>query len=139
MSILGLDVGHKRIGVAVTDELDFMAHAVGFIKCVSEPETIEQIQKTAAEHRVSKIVVGLPKTLKGETGTQAKKVLAFADSLAKQVACPVVTWDERLTTAQAERALLAQDMSRAKRRLKRDQIAAEIMLQSYLDFIKQKG
>lgn len=136
MSILGLDVGHKRIGVAVTDELDFMAHAVGFIECKSEPDTIGQIQKAASEHKVSKIVVGLPKTLKGEMGIQAGKILRFVELLAKQISCPVVTWDERLTSVQAERALLARDVSRAKRRLKRDQIAAEIMLQSYLDFIR---
>ncbi len=138
MSFLGLDYGTKRIGVARSDELNFMAHTVGFIKHESENQVLKEIKKLADEFRVEKVVVGLPKTMKGETGTQAEKVLLFVEYLRQNLSCPIVTWDERLTTAEAERALIAQDMSRAKRKEKRDGIAAEIMLQSYIDFLKQK-
>ena len=139
MSLLGLDFGEKRIGVAHSDELNSMAHAAGFIEHRSEEYVVEEIQKLIDEHRIEKIVVGLPKTLKGETGKQAEKVLSFSSRLEKRIGCPVITWDERLTTVQAERALIDQDMSRAKRKKKRDAVAAEIMLQSYLDFIKQRA
>ena len=138
MSILGLDYGQKRVGVAKSDELNFMAHPAGFIPYTSDEHLIASIKDLVRDHAIEKIVIGLPITLKGETGPQAKKVLSFVEKLRGKFECPVVTWDERLTTAQAERALLEQDMSRAKRKVKRDAIAAEIMLQSYLDFLKQK-
>ncbi len=138
MSILGLDYGQKRIGVAKSDELNFMAHPSGFIPFKNEHDLIIAIKDLVVEHQIKKIVVGLPITLKGETGPQAQKVMLFVERLREHVECPVLTWDERLTTAQAERALLAQDVSRAKRKIKRDGMAAEIMLQSYLDFSKRK-
>lgn len=138
MSILGLDYGQKRIGLAKSDELNFMAHPIGFIPFKNEQDLIDTIENLVAKHEVRKIVVGLPMTLKGEVGPQVEKVMSFVDELRKRIQVPVVTWDERLTTAQAERALLAQDISRSKRRVKRDQVAAEIMLQSYLDFLKWK-
>ena len=139
MSLLGLDFGEKRIGVARSDELNWMAHPVGFIEHRSEEHAVREIQKLIDEFRIKKIVIGLPKTLKGAAGTQAEKVLSFSNRLSARISCPIVTWDERLTTAQAERALIAQDVSRAKRREKRDAIAAEIMLQSYLDFTRQRN
>ena len=139
MSLLGLDYGQKRIGVAQSDELNLMAHAIGFIEHRNEEYVTQEIQKLIDEYRIQKIVIGLPITLKGETGTQAEKVLLFSSRLGNRISCPIVTWDERLTTAQAERALIDQDVSRAKRREKRDAIAAEIMLQSYLDFTKQRN
>lgn len=138
MSVLGLDYGQKRIGVATSDELNLMAHPSGFIPFKSEPELIRVIQSLVTEQKIQKIVVGLPITLKGEIGPQAQKVMSFVEALKKHIPCPVVTWDERLTTAQAERALLEHDVSRSKRKIKRDALAAEIMLQSYLDFSKQK-
>ena len=139
MSFLGLDFGEKRIGVARSDELNLMAHPIGFIEARNEIYVAQEIQKLMDEFRIQKIVIGLPKTLKGETGLQAEKVLSFSERLGKRLNCPITTWDERLTTAQAERALLAQDLSRAKRKMKRDAMAAEIMLQSYLDFIKNRN
>ena len=138
MSFLGLDFGEKRIGVARSDELNFMAHPMGFIQYRNDHQAFEEIKKIAGEFHTEKIVVGLPKTMKGEVGPQAQKVLSFVESLREYVTCPIITWDERLTTAQAERALIDQDVSRAKRKKKRDAIAAEIMLQSYLDFSKKR-
>ena len=139
MVFLGLDAGEKRIGVARSDELNLMAHPVGFIKRASDEQVVREISKLASEFQVEKIVVGLPKTMKGEVGKTAQEVLAFVESLRGKVSLPIVTWDERLTTVQAERAMIEQDMSRAKRKVKRDAMAAEIMLQSYLDFSKRKG
>lgn len=139
MSFLGLDLGEKRIGVARSDELNFMAHPVGFIERTSDVYVLQELKKLADEFDIEKIVVGLPKTMKGTMGTQAEKALFFVEEFRKHVSCPIVTWDERLTSVQAERVLIAQDISRAKRKKKRDAIAAEIMLQSYLDFSNQKG
>ncbi|MBI4372804.1 MAG: Holliday junction resolvase RuvX [Candidatus Omnitrophica bacterium] len=139
MSILGLDVGEKRIGVARSDELDFMAHTVGLIERHSEEQAGKEIAKLVDEFQIGKVVVGLPKTMKGTIGTQAQKILLFIETLSDYVSCPILTWDERLTTVEAQKALIAQDVSRSKRKKKIDSVAAEIMLQSYLDFIKQKG
>lgn len=136
MSLLGLDIGTKRIGVARSDELNFMAHPMGFIERRSDAQVFETVKKYVRDFSVEKIVAGLPKTLKGEIGTQAKQVLLFVEELKRHCDCPVVTWDERLTTSQVQRNLIAQDVSRAKRRMKQDALAAEIILQSYLDFIK---
>jgi putative holliday junction resolvase len=139
MSVLGLDLGEKRIGVARSDELLLMAHASGLIERRSDAHAVHEIKRLIDEFRIQKVVVGLPKTLKGMEGTQANRVQAFVRYLEKEINCPVVTWEELLSTAEAEWARIAQDMSRAKRRKKRDAAAAEIILQSYLDFIKQEG
>lgn len=129
-------MGEKRIGVARSDELNSMAHSIGFIERKSDAHVFEAVKKYVRDFSAEKIVVGLPKTLKGEIGPQAETVLLFVDRLKSHCPCPIITWDERLTTSQAERALIAQDISRAKRRVKRDAIAAEIILQSYLDFLQ---
>ncbi|MBI4394944.1 MAG: Holliday junction resolvase RuvX [Candidatus Omnitrophica bacterium] len=139
MSFLGLDIGEKRIGVARSDELNFMAHTVGFIERRTDEEVGKKVKHMVDEFRIEKIVVGLPKTMKGKIGIQAEKIFSWIEKLRKEISCPIVTWDERLTTVEAEKALIAQDVSRARRKEKRDSIAAEIMLQSYLDFLKQKG
>ena len=136
MSILGLDIGEKRIGVAASDELLFMAHPVGMIEHTSKKDTLQQIKRIVDDYKAQKIVVGLPKTMKGEIGTKAEEILKFVEFLKPRLACEIVTWDERFTTVQAERKLLEHDVSRAKRREKRDQLAAEFMLQSYLDYLK---
>ena len=136
--LLGLDLGEKRIGVAVSDELRLLAHPVGYILRRGNRQVFDELAKLIEEHGIQTIVVGLPKTLNNDVGTQAEAALAFVGRLSGRFTCKVVTWDERLTTAQAERALLAQDVSRAKRRQKRDAMAARIILQSYLDFLKEK-
>ncbi|MBI1978044.1 MAG: Holliday junction resolvase RuvX [Candidatus Omnitrophica bacterium] len=138
MSLLGLDLGEKRVGVAHSDELNLMAHSLGFIERRNEAYLIHEIKRFIDEFQIQKVVVGFPKTLKGETGSAGQKVLEFVRALEQELACPIATWDERLTTAQAEKVLLQRDVSRAKRKEKRDAMAAQIMLQSYLDFLKQK-
>ena len=138
MSILALDVGDKRIGVARSDELNSMAHLVGFVERKTDEDVLKKLNQFMEEFGAEKIVVGLPRTMKGETGTQAEKVLAFVETLRSHLPYPIIPWDERLTTVQAERQMIAQDMSRAKRRKRRDAVAAEILLQSYLDFSKER-
>ncbi|OGW76971.1 MAG: hypothetical protein A3J52_03065 [Omnitrophica bacterium RIFCSPHIGHO2_02_FULL_49_9] len=136
---LGLDFGTKRVGVAKSDELHLLAHPMGFIKRQSDDQVAMEVSRLVREHEVAKIVVGMPKTMKGELKEKAGEVSAFIIRLKQATGCDVVTWDERLTTVQAEKALIAQDVSRSKRRVKQDAIAAEIMLQSYLDFLKGAG
>ena len=133
MRVLGLDVGEKRIGVALSDPLGIMASALTVIEGKSEASAIEQIIALAREHDAERIVVGLPRSLDGRLGPQASKVQAFADSLAGRTGIPVVTWDERFSTVEAERALVEAGMKRDKRKKRLDSVAAALILQGYLD------
>lgn len=139
MSILGIDFGEKRTGVARSDELLLMAHPVALIEEKNRDRIVQRLKGLIEEFRITKIVVGLPKTLKGELGPKAKETLGFVELLRGAVGCDVTTWDERLSTVQAEKQLLAHDVSRAKRKEKRDMIAAQIILQGYLDFLRNQG
>ncbi len=133
MAILGLDVGEKRIGVALANGL--LAIPLTVIDRTGEKADMEKLLALAREHGVERIVVGLPLLMNGSIGRQAEKVLAFSGALAKHVAIPVDTWDERLSTVSAERLLLDTGMKREKRKGKRDAMAASIILQAYLDGI----
>ena len=138
MKILGLDPGSKRIGVALSDELRLMAHGMDSIQRGRVEKDLERIRMIVWENDVSEIVVGLPVSMNGSHSAQTKEVLKFIDDLAAAVKVPVRTWDERLTSVQAERILLEADMSRAKRRKFRDKVAAKVILQSYLDSLKRR-
>lgn len=129
MRIMGLDVGEKRIGVAVSDLLGYIAQGISVVK----REDIEELKKIVGDYNIEKIVVGLPKNMDGSIGEQAKKVLAFMENLKKEINLPILTWDERLTTKEAEGVLLRADLSRAKRKKVIDKLAAVLILQSYLD------
>ncbi len=133
MRILALDVGDVRIGVAVSDPLEVIAQPLASVKRTSVNEDVESIKRLAEEHETGKIVVGVPKTLDDKVGIQAQKVLDFIESLRKALEIPIVLWDERLTTAEAERALIEADMSRRKRKKVIDKVAAVLILQGYLD------
>jgi len=133
MRILGLDVGDVRIGVAVSDPLEVIAQPLASVKRTSVSKDVEFIKRLAEEHETGKIVVGIPKTLDDEVGIQAQKVLNFVESLGKALEIPIVLWDERFTTAEAERALIEADMSRKKRKKVVDKVAAVLILQGYLD------
>jgi len=137
--LLGLDIGAKRIGVARTDELGFMAHPLEMIERHRDQDVIDRVQALIKLYSISEVVVGLPYTLKGEIGPKAKEILVFVDLLKQYIDCPISTWDERFTTQEAEEKLLAHDVSRRKRKKKIDALAAEIMLQSYLNHLKSKG
>ena len=133
MKVLGLDVGSKTIGVAVSDELGIIAQGVTTLKRKGVNHDITQLLKVIEEQRAEKVVVGLPKNMNGSLGQSAKMVLTLLEELEKSVDIPVITWDERLSTVAAERALLEADMSRKKRKKVIDKVAALIILQGYLD------
>lgn len=132
MRILCLDYGEKRIGTAVSDPLGISAQGLGFIEAVPESKALEKIKKIADEVKSEKIVVGLPLNMNGSLGPRAMRVLEFVESL-KEIFPEVETFDERLTTRQAESAMLEADLSRRKRKKIIDKISAVLILQGYLD------
>jgi putative Holliday junction resolvase len=133
MRILGLDVGSKTVGVAVSDELSLIAQGVTTLKRKGLRQDIKQLLNVIEEHEVEKIIVGLPKNMDGSLGPSAKMVLSLIEELRKSIDLPIVTWDERLSSVAAERALLEADMSRKKRKRVIDKVAALLILQGYLD------
>lgn len=138
--ILALDYGKVRIGVAVSDELGLAAHGLRTIKRGEPEDDFREIQKLIEEYRAQRIIVGLPLTLKGELGDKGREVMGFVQALRERVPVPVDMWDERLSTAAAEKTLLHFDVSRRKRRKVADKVAAQIILQGYLDRLRhEKG
>jgi putative Holliday junction resolvase len=129
--ILGIDFGRVRIGIAVSDELGLMAHPVKTIP-VSR-DAAKQIDEIAREKEVERVVIGLPFHMNGSVGESASEVLAFAAKLRTLLPCEVVTWDERLTTVAANRALRAGGQKARDSRNIVDQVAAQMILQGYLD------
>lgn len=131
---MGLDMGDKRIGVAVTDLLMLTAQGVeSYTRTESEKKDIVHLCELCRQYDVGKIVCGLPKNMNGTLGPMAEKVQAFAEKLQKASGLEIVFEDERLTTVYAERLLLQADMSRQKRRKVIDKMAAVAILQSYMD------
>lgn len=128
MHILGIDHGTKRIGLAISDETGTVALAVGYVT-----GGVADVVRLANERGAGRIVVGVPRRLDGTHSEQTERALKFIAALERAWGQPVARWDERLTTVQAERALLEGDVRRGKRKEKRDMIAAQLMLQSYLD------
>jgi putative Holliday junction resolvase len=137
MRILGLDFGTKRIGVALSDELFITAQGADTIYRQEIGRDLEAINKIISSNDVTEVVIGLPLNMDGSYSQKTKEVIQFADSLSKAITVPIKTWDERLTTVQAERVLLEADVSRAKRRKVTDKLAAQMILQSYLDSRKK--
>ena len=133
MRILGLDIGTKTIGIALSDELSLTAQGLFTLKRKGLQSDIRELEKLIGEWSVERIVIGLPKNMNNTLGTSANMVLSFIEELAKSVDLPVVTWDERLSTVAAEKALLEADMSRKKRKRVIDTVAAQLILQGYLD------
>ncbi|MCX5725932.1 MAG: Holliday junction resolvase RuvX [Candidatus Saganbacteria bacterium] len=134
MRILGIDLGEKRIGVAVSDPMGIIAQGVTVIKSAGALENIEKIKEIADKYGdVSEIIIGLPKTLKGEIGIEAEKALKFKELLEEKTSIPVKTWDERFTTKEAERTLIEAGVKRKKRKDIVDKTAATYLLQGYLD------
>ena len=131
--IMGLDIGDKTIGVAVSDLMGLTAQGVTTIKRVGKKKDIEAIKQIIAEKQVNKIVSGLPKNMNGTVGPQGEKVLKFCDLIKEETGLEIDFWDERLTTVAAERSLIEGDVSRKKRKKVIDMLAAVIILQGYLD------
>ncbi|RAP77963.1 Holliday junction resolvase RuvX [Paenibacillus montanisoli] len=133
MRLMGLDYGDRRIGVAVSDAFGWTAQGVSVVEKRRDNGEDEVIAKLVKEHEVSEIVVGLPKNMNGTIGPRGEICIAFAQHLQQKLNVPVHLWDERLTTVAAERALLEADVSRKKRKLVVDKMAATLILQNYLD------
>jgi putative Holliday junction resolvase len=133
MATLGLDVGEKRIGVAIADGL--VAVPLTVIESAGEAADMERIAAMANEYGIERIVVGLPRSLDGSTGKQAEKAIAFAEVLSTQTDIPIDTWDERFSTVSAERMLRDAGAKHDKRKANRDAMAAAIILQAYIDRI----
>jgi putative holliday junction resolvase len=131
--ILGLDLGAARTGVALSDELRMLAHPLETIESGSAETVAHRVQKIVAERKVDCVVVGLPRQMNGALGLAAKGTQRFVEKLRPLISCEVVTWDERLSTVAAERALRDAGKKTRETRGIRDQVAAQIILQSYLD------
>jgi putative Holliday junction resolvase len=129
--ILALDFGRVRIGAAISDELQLLAHPLETIP--ANERALSRVMEIVREKRVDHVVTGFPKRLNGQIAAAATEVLEFVEKLRAILPCPVVTWDERLTTAAAHRAL--RDLGKKTRHTRRyvDQVAAQMILQSYLD------
>jgi putative holliday junction resolvase len=132
--VLALDVGDRRIGVAMSDPTGTIASPLMTIHRVAERVDHETIATLVREHAVDMVVIGLPKTLRDEIGPQAQRVMRFGERLAKIVAAPITYWDERHSTVDAERIVQARGRSRARPpRGSLDDVAAAVILQYYLD------
>ena len=123
MRILGLDMGSKTIGVAMSDPLGWTAQGITTIRRTKKENDLEEIQKICKEYGVETIVVGLPKNMNGTIGEAGEKALEFSELLKEQTGLPIEMWDERLTTVAAHRAMLEADLSRNKRKKIVDKIA----------------
>lgn len=132
--ILGIDFGRARIGVAISDELLLLAHPVETIPASSQ--AIARVAALVREKNAERIVVGVPKLMSGELGSAAEEVLLFIEQLRKAVSCEVVKWDERLTTVAAHRALRDAGKKTKDTRGYVDQVAAQMILQGYLDSLQ---
>lgn len=133
MRVLGLDMGERRIGLAVSDALGLTAQPLAVLDCRGVERDTEAIRAVVEQHHVEEVVVGLPLTLQGEQGVQAKKALAFAAALRRRLSVPVQLVDERLTTVQGERTLREMNTPRRKRRQVVDRVAAQLILQHFLE------
>jgi len=132
MRILALDVGDKRIGVAISDELEISAHALTTITRNDLKKEIREIQEIISEYNVEEIIVGMPVMMNGSVGIQAEKVGRFVDELKKDIRVPINLFDERLSTKLIEKTLIDADMSREKRKKVIDKLSAVIILQDYM-------
>lgn len=148
MRLMGLDVGDKTIGVAFTDPLGMMTYGLETIMRTTLDRDMGRIVQLILEYEVTEVVVGLPLNMNDSVGPRAEKSISFSKQLTKRIKysqslqgkeIPVVLWDERLSTVQAEQLLLEADMSRKKRKTVIDKMAAATFLQSYLEHLKYGG
>jgi len=138
MKLLGIDYGQRRIGIAASDETGTMALPLEQVDAEPLANACERIAALARERGVERIVVGLPRNMDGSYGPAAQSVREFVAKLRKFVAAEIVEQDERLSTAQAERTMLEADYSRKRRRAQRDALAAQLILQNYLDAMQAR-
>jgi putative pre-16S rRNA nuclease len=133
---LGLDVGDKLIGVALSDETATLASGLETIRRVGPRKDLKAVADLVREHGAAEVVVGLPRKLDGSLGPQAQKVIGFMEALRPVVRVPVVPWDERFTSVMANHVLIEADRSRRERKALVDKVSAILILQNYLDYRK---
>ena len=138
MRTMGLDIGSRTIGVAISDELGITAQGLKTLKRKSMEEDLREIATIIRQFEIGRIVLGLPKKMDGTLGTQAEVVLNWMRFLMEKIHVPVDTWDERLSTVGASKILLEADLSRRKRKKVIDKLAAVLILQGYLDQNRKK-
>lgn len=138
MRVMGLDYGSKTVGVAISDPLGITAQGIETIHRKAENklrQTLARIEELAKEYEVDRLVLGFPKNMNNTIGDRAEKSLEFKEMLERRTGLPVVMWDERLTTVEAERTLIESKVRREDRKKYVDKIAAVFILQGYLDFV----
>jgi len=138
MRILALDVGERRIGVALSDPTQTLARSLLVLDRRDDKEALKRVAALVREQGVERVVVGYPLSLRGDVGPQAERVGRFARALARVLEVPVEMWDERYSTVDAERILREQGIGGRKRRRRIDATAAAVILQSYLDAQAQR-
>ena len=136
--MMGLDVGSRTIGVAVSDELGITAQGLKTIRRRSSEEDMKELIRIIDQFEIGKLVVGLPKNMDGSLGKQAEIVFKWIKSIQRKLSLPIVTWDERLSTVGASKILLEADLSRKKRKGVIDKVAAVLILQGYMDQIRNR-
>ena len=137
MRILALDHGTKRIGVAISDEMGMIALPLEFLDAQPLEDFLKRLKDIVDSKQVEEILVGIPRNMNGTYGPAAEKARGFVAAIKRVLTIPVKTWDERLTSVQANRFLIEAGMRREKRKTKVDQTAAAILLQSYLDSLSR--
>lgn len=137
MRVLGIDHGTVRIGLAISDELGMIAQPMEFVPAEPFANVLTRLREIIREKEVGLLLVGMPRNMDGSYGPAALKVESFIAALRDAVAIPIKSWDERLTSVQANRMLIAADVRRNQRKQKVDKTAAAILLQSYLDSMPQ--
>ena len=141
MRIMGLDYGSKTVGVAISDALCITAQGIETIQRKEENKlrkTLARIEELAKEYEVDRIVLGFPKNMNNTIGERAEKSLELKEMLERRTGLPVIMWDERLTTVEAERTLIESNVRRENRKKYIDQIAAVFILQGYLDSLSMR-
>ncbi|MCM3692323.1 MULTISPECIES: Holliday junction resolvase RuvX [Bacillaceae] len=135
MRIMGLDVGSKTVGIAISDELGWTAQGLKTLKIDEEKNKFgfDEIGQLIKEYGISQVVIGLPKNMNGSIGPRGEASKRYAEEIENQFSVSTILWDERLTTMAAERVLLEADVSRKKRKKVIDKMAAMMILQGYLD------
>ena len=131
--VLGLDVGDRRIGLAVSDELGLTAQGLPTLERRNKRVDMAALKEIITTYAITRIVVGMPRNMDGSYGERAAITERFVQDLEAACHLPCIPWDERLTTRQAERLLIAANQRRSKRKAVRDKIAAQLILQNFLD------
>lgn len=130
---MGLDVGSKTVGVAVSDELGYSAHPIATLRRTNLVADLRQLTTLITQQEVVRLIVGLPLNMNGSEGLRVGESRRLGDALAEQTQLPVVYWDERLTSVAAEKSLIEANVSRKRRKQLIDQVAACLILQGWLD------